>query len=85
MAERGLATLYNADEPERRRGRSMTPRGASFGSWRYPEAWDMLMFGLRLGTDPRVVVTATPRPTKLVRAPLADPTAVVTRGSTYGP
>jgi phage terminase large subunit-like protein len=44
----------------------------------------MLMFGLRLGTDPRVVVTATPRPTKLVRAPLADPTAVVTRGSAYG-
>jgi phage terminase large subunit-like protein len=44
----------------------------------------MLMFGLRLGTDPRVVVTATPGPTKLVRALLADPTAVVTRGSTYG-
>ena len=44
----------------------------------------MLMFGLRLGIDPRVVVTATPRPTKLVRALLADPTAVVTRGSTYG-
>jgi len=44
----------------------------------------MLMYGLRLGTDPRVAVTATPRPTKLVRALLADPTAVVTRGSTYG-
>src|ERR1700741_4518312 len=52
-------------------------------SWRYPEAWDMLMLGLRLGTDPRVVVTTTPRPTRLIRALIDDPTAVVTRGSTY--
>jgi phage terminase large subunit-like protein len=74
-------------EPSKRR--LTWPNGAiatwcdELGSWRYPEAWDMLMFGLRLGTDPRVVVTTTPRPTKLVRALLADPTAVVTRGSTY--
>jgi hypothetical protein len=27
----------------------------------------MLMFGLRLGTNPRAVVTTTPRPTKLIR------------------
>jgi phage terminase large subunit-like protein len=43
----------------------------------------MLMLGMRLGNDPRVVVTTTPRPTKLIRALVADPTAVVTRGSTY--
>src|SRR5262249_4211591 len=43
----------------------------------------MLMFGLRLGTDPRVVVTTTPRPTKLIRALIADPRAVVRRGSPY--
>jgi phage terminase large subunit-like protein len=41
------------------------------------------MFGLRFGTDPRVVVTTTPRPTKLIRTLIADPTAVVTRGPTY--
>ena len=79
-----IATLYSAEEPERLRG---PQRDATWcdelGSWRYPEAWDMLMFGLRLGDDPRVVVTTTPRPTKLVRALIADPTAVVTRGSTY--
>jgi hypothetical protein len=33
-------------------------------AWRYPEAWDMLMFGMRLGADPRTVVTTTPRPAK---------------------
>jgi hypothetical protein len=26
---------------------------APIGAWRYPEAWDMLMFGMRLGADPR--------------------------------
>jgi phage terminase large subunit-like protein len=43
----------------------------------------MLMLGLRLGADPRVVVTTTPRPTKLIRKLIADPTVVVTRGTTY--
>ncbi|WP_424139384.1 terminase large subunit domain-containing protein [Roseomonas chloroacetimidivorans] len=52
-------------------------------AWRYPEAWDMLMFGLRLGDDPRAVVTTTPKPVKLVRDLLRDPTTAVTRGSTY--
>ena len=42
----------------------------------------MLMFGLRLGEDPRAVVTTTPRPTRLIRTLLADPTVVVTRGRT---
>lgn len=43
----------------------------------------MLMFGLRLGTDPRVVVTTTPRPTTLLRELIIDPSVVVTRGTTY--
>jgi phage terminase large subunit-like protein len=43
----------------------------------------MLMFGLRLGNDPRVVVTTTPKPIKIIRELIADPTTVITRGSTY--
>ena len=43
----------------------------------------MLMFGLRLGPDPRVVVTTTPKPIKIIRDLIADPTTVITRGSTY--
>jgi predicted phage terminase large subunit-like protein len=42
----------------------------------------MLMFGLRLGQDPRAIVTTTPRPIKLIRELLADPKVVVTRGRT---
>ena len=40
-------------------------------------------FGLRLGNDPRVVVTTTPKPIKIIRDLIADPTTVITRGSTY--
>src|ERR1700751_4438079 len=43
----------------------------------------MLMFGLRLGNDPRVVVTTTPKPIKIIRDLIADPTTVIIRGSTY--
>ena len=43
----------------------------------------MLMFGLRLGNDPRAVVTTTPEPIKIIRELIADPTTVITRGSTY--
>ena len=41
------------------------------------------MFGLRLGADPRVVVTTTPKPIRIIRELIADPTTVITRGSTY--
>jgi phage terminase large subunit-like protein len=43
----------------------------------------MLMFGLRLGDDPRAVVTTTPKPIRIIRELIADPTTVITRGSTY--
>lgn len=43
----------------------------------------MLMFGLRLGQDPRVVIATTPRPTKEVKALLQQPGLVITRGTTY--
>jgi len=79
-----IATLFSADEPERLRGPQHDAAWCDeLASWRYPEAWDMLMLGLRLGTDPRVVVTTTPRPTKLLRELIADPTVVVTRGTTH--
>ena len=78
-----IATLFSADEPERLRGPQHDAAWCDeLASWRHPEAWDMLMFGLRLGTDPRVVVTTTPRTTSLIRGLIADPTVIVTRGTT---
>ena len=77
-----IATTYSADEPERLRGPQHDAAWCDeIASWRYPEAWDMLMFGLRLGDDPRVVVTTTPKPIRIIRELIADPTTVITRGS----
>ena len=43
--------LFSADEPERLRGPQHDFAWCDeLAAWRYPEAWDMLMFGLRLGT-----------------------------------
>jgi hypothetical protein len=41
------------------------------------------ILGMRLGADPRTVVTTTPRPTKLIRDLVRDPICVVTRGTSY--
>ncbi len=79
-----IATTYSADEPERLRGPQHDFAWCDeIAAWRYPEAWDMLMFGLRLGGDPRAVVTTTPKPIKLIRELLADPATEITRGSTF--
>jgi predicted phage terminase large subunit-like protein len=79
-----VATTYSADEPERLRGPQHDAAWCDeLAAWRYPEAWDMLMFGMRLGADPRTVVTTTPRPAKLIRGLVRDPICVVTRGSSY--
>jgi hypothetical protein len=41
-----IATTYSADEPERLRGPQHDAAWCDeIASWRYPEAWDMLMFG----------------------------------------
>jgi phage terminase large subunit-like protein len=40
------------------------------------------MFGLRIGSDPRVVVTTTPKPTVFLKRLIADPHTIVTRGKT---
>lgn len=79
-----LFSTYSAEKPDRLRGpqhhRALCDELAA---WRYPEAWDMLQFGLRLGTDPRTVVATTPKPRPLVRDLLKRGDVHVTRGSTY--
>ena len=78
------ASLYSADEPRRLRGPQFHWALADeLAAWRYVDAWDMLQLGVRLGSDPRIAVATTPRPTPLIRELLADSSVVVTRGSTY--
>ncbi len=49
----------------------------------YQETWDNLQFGMRVGHDPRTVITTTPKPLKLLKDIVSDPATVTTRGSTY--
>ena len=46
------------------------------------DAWDQLMFGLRLGEHPKVLVTTTPRPLPLIKKLVEAEDTVVTRGAT---
>jgi phage terminase large subunit-like protein len=76
--------LFSAEEPERLRGPQHHRAWADeLGAWKYPETWDQLLFGLRLGKDPRAVVTTTPKPTKLIKELAKAKTTIITRGSTF--
>lgn len=79
-----IATTFSADEPDALRGpQSDFAWADELAAWRYPEAWDNLMMGHRLGAHPRCVVTTTPKPVPLVRDILKSPDAVVTKATTY--
>lgn len=84
-ANGAIATTYSADEPDRLRGPQHDAGWCDeVAAWNYAqEAWDMFMFGLRLGSDPRAMVTTTPRPIPLVRQIINASTSIVTRGSTF--
>jgi len=78
--------LFSADEPDRLRGPQH--HGAwcdELAAWRYPDTWDQLQFGLRLGDHPRTIITTTPRPIPLIRnlSGRTDGTVKVVRGSTF--
>ena len=78
--------MISADEPDRARGLNLS--GAwldEFAAWRYEETWTAgLAPALRIG-NPQVVITTTPRPTKLIKEFVnrTDGSVVVTRGSTF--
>jgi phage terminase large subunit-like protein len=80
-----IARLFSADEPERLRGPQCEAFWADeIAAWNYAqEAWDNLLFGFRLGNDPRGIITTTPKPIKLLKEIIADPDTVITRGSSY--
>jgi len=82
------AVLLSADEPERFRGLQSDSFWADeLASWRYPDAWDQMQLGCRLGSKygvtPRGIISTTPKPTPLIKQLVADARSVVTRGSTY--
>jgi phage terminase large subunit-like protein len=83
------AILYSAAEPESLRGPQHSHAWCDeIAKWdnasaRATSAWDNLLMGLRLGADPRVVATTTPRNVPLLRRLLERPDTVLTQGSTF--
>ena len=85
-------TLYNgskimgfsATEPDRLRGPQFHRAWCDeIAAWRYPDTFDQLMFGLRLGENPQCVITTTPKPNQLIRNLVKRTGTVTTRGSTF--
>lgn len=80
--------MFGADSPDAGRGLNLS--GAwldELAMWAYPyETWtEGLAPALRIGKHPRVVVTTTPKPIKLLRdwTSRTDDSVYVTRGSTF--
>lgn len=76
-----------ASEPERFRGPQFHGGWLDeLAAWDYiDEAWDMLQFGMRLGTRVRLLCTTTPRPKDLIVDLVGreGDDVVITRASTY--
>lgn len=80
-----IAQGFSAEEPDRLRG----PQGGF--AWldepaHFPlilPVWDNTLFGLRMGHNPKVIATSTPKPIKWLKGLILDPLTVVHRVSTY--
>ncbi len=79
-----IAQMFSGNRPD-------SLRGPQFGAawcdelckWRYPqETWDMLQFALRLGDQPRQIVTTTPRPIALLKQLMEDKNTIIDRVAT---
>lgn len=79
-----IAQMFSAEDPDGLRGPQFDAAWCDeIAKWRHPQkTWDMLQFGLRLGTSPQMVATTTPRPIPLLKKLLGEPGTVVTRAST---
>jgi phage terminase large subunit-like protein len=79
-----LAFVHSGANPESLRGPECDYAWCDeLAKWpRSQASWDNLMFVLRRGRLPRVLVTTTPRPTPLIRRLATRPGVVITRGRT---
>lgn len=75
---------FSATDPDRLRGPQFHRAWCDeLAAWRYPETFDQLMFGLRLGKRPQCVITTTPKPSPLIRTLLERDDCIITTGSTF--
>jgi len=81
-----VAQIFSSEDPEALRGPQFHYAWCDeIGKWKHAqETFDMLQFGLRLGLDPRQLVTTTPRPVPVLKQLIADPGTRLIKISTAG-
>jgi phage terminase large subunit-like protein len=79
-----VAQAFSAEDPESLRGPQFSCAWSDeMAKWRHAEAtFDMLQFGLRLGLQPRQLITTTPRPTALLKRLISESGTAITRAAT---
>jgi phage terminase large subunit-like protein len=79
-----VGQVYSAHDPDSLRGPQFDALWADeVAKWKNgEEAWDMLQFALRLGENPRGVVTTTPRNAQVLKDILARDSTVTTHAPT---
>ncbi len=80
-----IASIYNATEPDQLRGPEHEAAWCDeIAKWQYlEETWDNLQFGLRIGRNPRICITTTPKPIKVLKQIIADAATHKTVGTTF--
>lgn len=83
-ANGAVGHVFSSEDPDALRGPQFEAAWCDeLAKWaNMRETWDMLQFGLRLGENPRQVVTTTPRPVPLLKEILANKANLVTRMKT---
>jgi phage terminase large subunit-like protein len=80
-----VGTVYSAEEPDRLRGPQhdwVWGDEPASKTWSQ-EAFDNIVFGLRLGRDPRMMLTGTPKRVPWLTEAAKRDDAIVSTGSTY--
>lgn len=79
-----IGSVFSSEDPDSLRGPQFDAAWCDeLAKWKYAQdTWDMLQFGLRLGDNPRQIITTTPRSMPLLRELLKDKAMPVTRMKT---
>lgn len=76
---------FSSESPERLRGpQHHAVLCDEVAAWVRPQdTWDMMQFGLRLGTRPKILMATTPKPKKIIRDLVNNPRIMKVMGTTY--
>ncbi len=79
-----MATVLSAEEPDSIRGHQFDAAwGDEFCKWQDPQGvLDMIRMALRIGDDPRMMLTTTPRNIAALKSLIAAPGTALTHGAT---